>query len=245
MKVAIQISGHPRFDSECFTTSCSILKNYDQIDWFFHLWNTTHADEFRIASDWPTDIEQIRTRLTAMLPPNSNIAHLSVVTPPVSTSAYTTSTYVIFGPPPLSLWTMFSGIKQVNDIRQQYETANGAYDVVVQIRGDVDLTGTIDFADIVQQLTTSNIIVPMSPRYSPTTDGIPVNPRTVIGLSSVMNTYGTLVDNWDLYYESVSMPHENVFIGHHLTTNGITVSDSNFFENIGEFLTGENIVRSS
>jgi hypothetical protein len=234
MKVAIQISGHPRFNSEWFIKNCSILKNYDQIDWFFLLWNTTHADEFRIASDWPTDIDQIRNRLSAMLPPNSNIAHLSVVTPPVSTSAYTTSTYVIVGSSPLSLWTMFSGIKQVNDIRQQYESTNGAYDVVVQTRGDISLIGTIDFAIISQQLTSSNIMVPMTTRYGPITDVVAVNPKTIIGLSSVMNTYSVLVNDWDSYYELVPMPHENVFIGHHLTTNGIDISDSTFSENTAE-----------
>ena len=227
MKVAILISGHPIFNST-FSRIYNVLKNYDQIDWFFLLWNTTSADDRRIPADWPTDTDQLRTRLLSMLPDNSNIAGLSVVAPPTDFNS-TINYKLTMSPPPKELWTMFTGMKQINTIRQQYEVANGSYDLVAYAKGNISLKGEVDFTAIHQQLG-NNVFAPMTYKHNPMPGGTEINTGFVIGSATVMDTYFNLIDSWDSYNQTSLLCQEHALVGHHLDLNNITAADTSFDE---------------
>jgi len=221
MKIAIMISGQPRFTRE-FDDFLNSLSNYNQLDWYFVLWNSTHEQDVRIPPTWPTDVDAVRERIQARLPVNSNIVHLSVEDAPVFDESQN------FRLTPWSIakniWTMYYGIHCVNAIREQY----GPYDLVIRTRPDIGITETLDLTAIHQQLINlpPTVLVPNNHRHSML--GTPVNDLFGIGLPGVMSTYSRAFERLEEFKQQQYPFHGETVLSLHLQSSNIQIPGTNF-----------------
>lgn len=224
MKVAITIAGLPRFTRE-FDDFLEKLKDYDQVDWFFYLWN--RLDDPFVPPNWPaTDVDAIRAKIVSNLPANHNIAYLAVhempeyiVTRPLNTTPWTSLPGV---------WYMYYGLKLVNEQREQYELHNGKYDLVIRSRGDISVTHEISCraaAHYLQQ-NPSSILMPADHRMG--LQGRVVCEAFGIGTSEIMSIYARLFDRLFEYNDNGCMYHPETLTAHHLTVNNIHTPMTNF-----------------
>ena len=175
--------------------------------------------------------------LVSCLPNNHFIASLDIVNMPVfdSNKCY----HVMDIANPKNVWTMYNGIKSVNQIREKYESIFGAYDLVIRSRAD----GTID-RDIyldrakewLQQQSMESLIMPSNGRlgFVPIGQTLnPVNDNFAIGESHTMSKYASVFDYIDQYtLEGIPITAESM-LGWHLLKNNIQTPDSQFNYNIG------------
>ena len=224
MKVAITIAGLPRFTRD-FDDFLEKLKDYDQVDWFFYLWN--RPDDQFVPPNWPAnDVDAIRAKLLSNLPANHTIAYLDVhempvynVTRPLNTTPWTSLPGV---------WYMYKGMKLVNEKRIEYEMQHGKYDLVIRSRGDISVTQEISCraaAHYLQQNPPS-ILMPNDHRMG--LQGRLVCEAFGIGKGDTMSTYSTLFDHLFEYNDQGCMYHPETLTAHHLTVNNIFTPPTNF-----------------
>ena len=226
MKTAILVTGRPRFSRE-FDDLLINLKNYDQLDWFFLLWNSDHAEDIRIPPSWPYgDIDTIRGRILHNLPERSNIAHLSIVDPPAfdATKSYNITPWSVAP----NIWTMYFGIQAVNDIREQYELKHGPYDLAIRARPDIGVDTPLDLRSLQEQLSNMPPTVVVSSNERHGMSGTPLNDMFGIMLPSTMSTYSRAFENIDKYNAQGLPFHGETVLAHHLHVNNIAVPPTNF-----------------
>lgn len=222
MKVAVMISGQPRFTRD-FDLFLSKLNNQGQTDFFFLLWDTPPANSNIIPPTWSSNIDIVREKIINNLPSNSNIARLEVVTPPpfAPTKEYRLTPWTNHS----NMWYMFYGIKQVNVMREEYEQLYGKYDLVIRARPDVGFVDELKLENILEYITVKpkSIIVPDNHRHG---IGISINDLVGIGSSETMSIYAGVFDYLDQYHDSNVPFHNETLLGHHLTVNNIDYSPS-------------------
>jgi hypothetical protein len=216
VKIAIQISGQPRFTRE-FDDYLTKIQDYDQLDFYFYLWNHTNKNHALISSNWPSNLDDIRALMEKNLPKNSNIIELKVVKPP----AYTVPSYVQSNPwtNPLNVWYHYYSFKQVSLLRENYEQLNGKYDMVAKARGDAGIKQTISLRQcysVIQQ-NPKIIIVPDTHRHG---IGYSINDMIAWGSSEAMSIYSRAIDHFEEYHKQGLYYHAETLLGHHLTING-------------------------
>jgi hypothetical protein len=221
MKVAILISGRPRFTKE-FDDLLDSLTSYDQLDWYFLLWNATHEQDVRIPPTWPNNVDDARKRIESKLPERSNIAHLSISEPPAfdNTKQYNLTPWSVAP----NIWTMYYGIYAVNQIRKQ----NGSYDLIIRTRPDIGITEKLDLTARHQQLISSppSVLMPSNHRHGMW--GNAVNDLFGIALPNVMDIYADAFNHID-EYNSRGVPfHGETVLAHHLSVNNIQVPNTDF-----------------
>lgn len=221
MKAAILISGRPRFTKE-FDDFLNSLTNYDQLDWYFLLWNATHEQDVRIPPNWPSNIEDIHTHISSKLPANSNIVYLEKPAPPEfdSTQNFNLTPWSIAQ----NIWTMYYGIQAVNSIREQHSP----YDLVIRTRPDIGITEKLDLRAIHNHLVTQppTVLMPNNHRHS--MFGPPVNDLFGIALPDVMSTYSRAFDSIPEINEKHIPFHGETVLSYHLQKNNIAVPLPNF-----------------
>lgn len=218
MKIAIMLSGQPRFNRE-FSDLLENLRNCDQIDLFLYLWSSDPTESVFIPPTWPKDIDGIRSRIQANIPEHVRIADLQVL-PQIQHSA--TGQYNLTPwSNPANIWYTYHGIKQVNLMRESYERIHGQYDFVIKARPDAGLRDPIDCCRIKEYLDSnpSSVIMPDDRRFG--MQGNPVNDLIGIGLGSTMSTYCSAIDYFDQYNEQGTLYHGETLLSRHLTTNNI------------------------
>ena len=225
MKIAILISGQPRFNRE-FNDLLDNLDSNDQIDFFFYLWNSDPKEIHWIPPTWPIDPQLIESKIRSNLPANSHIADIKILpqVPYTVTRSYNLTPWSN----PVNIWYTYYGIKQVNLMREQYEQVNGVYDLVIKARPDTGIDRSIDFSFIKQYLdeNPNTVIVPNDRRYG--MSGVSVNDLLGIGLSSTMSTYCRAVDFFDKYNDEGCKYHGETLLAWHLTKNNIDIPETNF-----------------
>lgn len=221
MKVAIMISGRPRFTRE-FDDFLNSLSNYDQLDWYFMLWNTTHEEDVRVPPTWPTDYDAVKERIQSKLPRNSNIVHLSIEEPP----AYDDTQEFRLTPWSIAphIWTMYYGIYMVNQIREQY----GPYDLVIRTRPDIGIAEKLNLPAIYQSLiaNVNTVLMPSNHRHSMA--GPPVNDLFGIALPDTMTLYSQAFTRLEEFKNKQLPFHGETVLSWHLATSNIHVPDTNF-----------------
>jgi len=222
MKVAILISGRQRFTRE-FDDFLNSLSNYNQLDWYFLLWNTTHEQDVRIPPNWPIEVGAVRNHIQSRLPAKSNIVHLSIEEPPVfdETKSYNLTPWTIAS----HTWTMYYGIYHVNQIREQH----GPYDLVIRTRPDIGITETLDLVAIHQQLilNPTTVLTPRNHRYG-MHGGAPISDLFGIALPDVMSIYADAFNQInDQQVQGIPFTGESV-LAYHLTQKGIQYPLTNF-----------------
>lgn len=225
MKIAILISGQPRFNRE-FNDLLDNLNSTDQLDFFFYLWNSDPSDIHWIPPTWPKDYNSIRAKIESNLPANSNIADLRVL-PQIDYKV--TKTYNLTPwSNPVNIWYTYYGIKQVNLMREEYEQTFGKYDLVIKARPDTGIDSAIDFNFIKQYLdeNPNTVIMPNDRRYGMA--GSAVNDLLGIGLPETMSTYCRAVDSFDQYNDQGCPYHGETLLAWHLKASGIEAPETNF-----------------
>lgn len=223
MKVAVLISGQPRFTRE-FDEFLSKIKNYDQLDFFFYLWNSKPADSEFIPPSWPDSLDAVRSKILLHLPANSNIARIDIVNqPPYNPGrSYNLTPWTN----EKNMWYMYYGLKQVNRLREEWEAANGPYDLVIRARPDVGVRDSLDCAAM-KEFVTNNpncVLVPNNHRHG---INISVNDMIGVGSSSLMSTYASVLDKMDEYHDAGIPYHNETLLGHHLNVNNIQYPTNN------------------
>jgi hypothetical protein len=225
MKIAILISGQPRFNQE-FNDLLNKLDSNDHIDFFFYLWNSSPSENVFIPPTWPTDSGAIESKIRENLPANVNIADIKIL--PQIEYTVTKSYNLTPWSNPVNIWYTYHGIKMVNEMRERYEQVNGVYDLVIKGRPDTGIDRDIDFNFIKQYLdeNPSTVIVPNDRRYGMA--GVPVNDLLGIGLPATMSTYCRAVDYFDQYNDQGCPYHGETLLAWHLTKNKINIPETNF-----------------
>jgi hypothetical protein len=218
MKIAIMLSGQPRFNRE-FSDLLVNLRNYDQIDIFLYLWNSDPAESVFIPPTWPIDPDSIRSRIQANIPTNAQIASLQILSQP--TYNVTKSYNLTPWSNPTNIWYTFYGIKQVNTLKEEYEKIHGAYDFAIRARPDAGLRDPVDCYRIKEYLDSnpSVVIMPDNRRFG--LQGNPVNDLIGIGTGNAMSTYCSAIDYFDQYNDQGTLYHPETLLSRHLTTNNI------------------------
>jgi hypothetical protein len=217
MRAAVLISGQPRFTRE-FDDFLSNLKNYDQLDFFFYLWNVKAGENEFVTPSWPNSADSIQSKIKNNLPPNSTIIKLEIVDQPEykPTKEYKLTPWTN----PINMWLMFYGIKQVNRLREEWETKQGAYDLVIRARPDVGISSPLDLrhTKVFIDQNPNCVIIPNNHRHG---IGIAVNDMIGIGSGPTLSTYAKVFDHLNQYHDSGVPYHNETLLGHHLNVNGI------------------------
>lgn len=222
MRVAALISGLPRFTQD-FDHTIKHLLSYDQIDWYFYLWNKDNTYDSKIPPNWPiNNPNEVYKKIKEHLPANNQIATLQIEEIP----KFDSSKRYNFIPTanPLSVWTMYYGIKQVNLLRNQ---SNVDYDLVIRTRPDVSINRVIflDLAKIFLKLR-PRIIMPDNARYG--FGNHFVNDQFAIALPDVMNIYASTIDYLEQYSNENLPLSGELLLAFHLERNKIEVPETNF-----------------
>lgn len=225
MKIAILISGQPRFNRE-FNDLLDNLTGYNQLDFFFHLWNSDPGEIHWIPPTWPKDHDEIRSRIEKNLPDNSHIANL-VILPQIDykvTRKYNLTPWSN----PVNIWYTYYGIREVNTLREQYESTHGEYDLVIKARPDTGLASKLDCRSIRDYLKDhpNHVVMPNDRRFGMA--GVAVNDLIGIGLGFTMSTYCRAVDYFDHYNDQGCPYHGETLLAWHLTRNGIVAPPTDF-----------------
>lgn len=225
MKIALLISGQPRFNRE-FNDLLDNLDSNDQIDVFFYLWNSDPKEIHWIPPTWPKEHNAIESKIQANLPANVRIADIKIL--PQIEYTVTKSYNLTPWSNPINIWYTYHGIKMVNEMREQYEKDNGGYDLVIKGRPDTGIDRSIDFNFIKQYLdeNPSTVIVPNDRRYGMA--GVVINDLLGIGLPATMSTYCRAVDLFDQYNDQGCPYHGETLLAWHLTKNNIDIPETNF-----------------
>lgn len=223
MKTAVLISGQPRFTRE-FDEFLSNLKNYDQLDFFFYLWDSKPEDSKLIPPTWPSTQEDIKSKILSNLPANSNIARLEIIPQPdyIPTRNYNSTPWTILP----NMWRMFYGIKQVNQLREEWENKYGTYDLIIRARPDIGLESSLNLIEVKNYLD-QNINTVLVPNNHRNGVGISINDMIGVGSSQSMSVYARVYDYLDHYHDADVPYHNETLLGHHLNVNGIVYPGNN------------------
>lgn len=232
MKVAVLISGQPRFTKE-FDYFLDNTFGYDQMDFFFYLWDTWPKTDQRIPSTWSNDEAVAIEKINKNLPENCKVAKLKITSPPLYTPDPTLRlTQWSF---PVDMWYQWYGLKMVNTLRLDYEKENGKYDLVIRARPDVGIRHPLNLTEVhthVKQFP-KDIITPANRRVGMY---IPVNDWFGIGTGEAIDVWCSLVDNVDKYHNTTSLPYTcETFLGYHLSVNEIKLPVTNIDAIFREF----------
>lgn len=212
MKIAILISGEPRFTNfiDDFINS---LQGVDQADWFFYLWRETPHNEIfeRVPEGWHNipsrewAINNIKNRL----PNNHNVANLKLGEQYES-------------PGTDAIYKQFWGIYQSNLLRQEYEKNNGNYDLVIRARSDLLINDPINLQYIRSQLDYNSklVFLPEGPRYGYNKDTI--NDQFAISSPDNIKIYTELVNyiSHRVQYKNIIL-HAETQLVYHLLKNDL------------------------
>jgi hypothetical protein len=218
MKIAIMLSGQPRFNRE-FSDLLENLRNYDQMDLFLHLWNSDASESVYIPPTWPKDIDAITMKIHQNIPKKARIAEMRVLpqVPHEATGNYNLTPWSN----PRNIWYTYYGIKQVNQMRESYEKLHGEYDLVIKARPDAGLRDPLDCCAVKSYLDQNPnvVIMPNDRRFG--MQGPIVNDLIGIGLRSTMGIYCAAVDHFEQYNSQGCLYHGETLLARHLVTNNI------------------------
>ena len=234
MKVAATISGLPRFSKE-FDVFLNSLQEYEQIDWFFYLWNLDEkivpAPRFAeidwTAPCWKTmNADQMREKIVNNLPENHKVVFLELHEIPP---------YNPIREPIPNPWTYTKGVyfnhlgqKLVTEARENYEKENGKYDLVIKARPDCGIYPSINLyaANDFLNHNTNAILTPADHRLG--VQGRIVSEAIAFGSSDNISVFSKMFDYMYNYELQGVIFHPETLTAHHLYVNGIVTPMTNF-----------------
>ena len=148
MKIAICLSGAPRFAHRGLFKQLDAMRGFDQADMFIRTWKTKEFGE--------TAEEFEKYLRNNGLPDNCNFCVTQILDDiPENNSKPIDLLFRVWAPYFAHFWY---GIVQTNNLRKKYqEKTNANYDAVVRMRTDIVPTGTFDFRDYAEDVKTHMI----------------------------------------------------------------------------------------
>lgn len=224
MKIAILISGSPRFSSE-LDQFISNLTGYSTVDWFVHTWahnprpdKLGYEHEILVAPTWRTvNKEWAIEKIKSNLPVNHQLIDLEIYDSNLLEYPIVTGPQVHHINFP-SVWKMHTGWKKVDTMRQLHSTE---YDIVIRSRPDLLLRNTLDLRNIKDTLDKNpkTILVSTGGQH-----GYGYNTNDIIGIASPanMSIYTDVVNHSMRYNREGIMCHPETLLAYHLKQNGLT-----------------------
>jgi hypothetical protein len=240
MRVAAMISGLPRFSSE-FDTFFENVSGYEEIDWFFYMWNLSPVPRFdecdaHASPSWKfLNQDQMIDKIASNLTNNQNIVFFKLCSmPPYNPvrepipNAYTYANGVYFN---------YLGQKLVSEARQEYENKNGEYDLVIRTRPDCGIKPYLNLYEVKNFLNSNPNAIITPANYRNGVQGRVVNADFAVGTSKIMTTYCNMFDHMYNYETQGVIFHPETLLAHHLHINSITTPMTNFDIVFREFKT--------
>lgn len=242
MKIAIQISGQPRFTGD-FYYFLKNLKGYDQADWFCYMTNhNTNVDSFKLPSEqWKTfDLNWAINKLQKQLPPNNVIRSFEIsdcekvslpCTPPEC---------------PTTLYKMWYNIYKSNQLRIAYEQCNNiTYDMIIRVRPDIGLETELNL-NLYKDIDLTYIIIFPQNQWAGHLGGVTPSPQAcdqfAIGNSESMAVYSDLIHHLENYpyTKDKHVWHNEANLAHHLILNNITTIPGDFIVSLRKYPVNNN-----
>jgi len=234
MKIAIQLSGQPRFTQD-FNLLLENLIGYDQADWFIYLSNKFHThrtkDGVEISQSWKDfDADWAINKISSNLPRNNFIQRFKISDshlqqwPPVSNVHCTFSVE--------GVWMMYYNLLKSNQLRIDFQRQqNVEYDFILRVRSDSNLNSPIDMSQLT--INDNEIYMPSNGWFG--FPGLMANDQFAIGKDQSVTTYCDIVNSIKKYNDSGIAFHPETLLGHHLLANNIKTIKGNFESTIRQF----------
>ena len=231
MRVAVQISGAPRFCRD-FDLFLEKLKNYTDVDWFFYLWKENPFPEVNnrdlVADSWRSipNVEWAANKIQENLPGGHTIRILELA----DQTVYANSEKIqrVIEAHADSMWKMFQGFYQVNQLRINYEQGHDPYDLVIRARNDAGIIGNFNLEEIYGRCSNNNNAVIISDNHRHGHRSLKLNDIFAVSLPKNITIYCDLVNNIVKYNQEGIPFHPETLLAHHLTTNNLKVEDIGF-----------------
>lgn len=235
MRVAVLVHGDPRFCAE-FDHFLIKLAGYDQVDWFFYMWEKNEPTAFIVAgpghkliSPFWQDVNRTEAidRLTGLLPANHRICKFelgdqnAVTADPINTNFAVETVQS-------NVWKMWYGLHQVNKLRVEYEQENNfTYDIVIKTRPDVALMDQLD-VQVIKQYVDRDPNLVLMPNNKRCGYGVASCDLFGMGSSKSMTAYADLYNQALDHHAKGIIFHPETMLFHHLRFNGINFQPCNF-----------------
>ena len=234
MRIAIQLSGQPRFTQD-FNLLLENLIGYDQADWFIYLSNQYHThrikDGVEISQSWEDfDADWAINKISSNLPRNNFIQRFEISDshlqqwPPVSNIH---ETFTVEG-----VWMMYYNLLKVNQLRIDFQRQqNVEYDFILRVRSDSNLNRPIDMSQLT--INHDEIYMPSNNWFG--LPGLYANDQFAIGKDQSVTTYCDIVHSIKKYNDSGIAFHPETLLAQHLLANNIKTIKGNFESTIRQF----------
>jgi hypothetical protein len=235
MKVAVLIQGDPRFCKE-FDLFLENLVGYDQIDWFFYLWEKSPptanlvggSGHHIVAPSWQhITKEWAYNKIQNFLPDGHYIAGLALDDQDRLTFKEVNDNFAK-ETIQSNVWKMWFSQYKVNELKTRYEKENGfTYDLVIRSRPDVALIDTLDLEIVKCHLDNRPNMILM-PENKNCGYGIRVCDLFGIGSSQNMNVYCNIYNQALTHHAKGVIFHPETLLGVHLLKNNLYFRYGNF-----------------
>lgn len=217
MRVAIILSGQPRFSKETTDFISKLPKNCI-FDWYVYLWKTNqnYLDKGLdiIGSNWQQiDYVQAEKIIKNNLPENHNLLGFELgypsdfQIPNVLHKAPETNVF--------TTWSMYASQYKCDLMRRNIEkNYNFEYDLVIRYRPDMSFDIELNLEYFRNQLNNKKIVTPNI--YIWGYEGFQTNDMFAIGTSKVMKTYFNLIHYMFAYNSNKVLWHPETMLAYHL-----------------------------
>jgi hypothetical protein len=214
MKIAILISGQPRFRVP-FEKLLENLKGYEQADWFFYLWDKSlprHPDHPHIVTpSWQNIIsaDWASNAIKKALPPDHQLIGLELGDNNIVE-------------PRGAMYSQFTSLFKVDQLRQD---SKNQYDLIVRIRLDSQITSIVELLDIKLQIDEDPrlIFTPDNCRHFFHQYGM--CDHVAITSPANMKIYTDLVNHMQSHIDAGVDSQAESLLNYHLISNGLTLKE--------------------
>ena len=227
MKIAIQLSGEPRFTGD-FDLFLKHLEGYTEADWFIYLTNyNQNRQDFHnrrgvsmipqwqtFSLDWATD------KISSNLPKNNTIQNIQISDCHLLNWPDADNLFDVYEDMTINVYNMYYNIYKANELRLQFEKETGTeYDVVIRMRTDVGIARELNLQYI--DLNTNTIYMPDNGWWG--AYEFACNDQIAISDPNSMNIYSTTVHHIHKYNSQGVIFHPETLLGYHLVSNNINM----------------------
>jgi len=212
-KIALCLSGAPRFNNEALELFLGSLRSYSQCDIFAYIWHSSRYEDLCITK-----------KLLGLSCDKINVATVEF---PQEYLVNADHEYVKLNPTKVeNLYKMYHGIKMCNNLVSEYSLKNNvSYDYVIRSRSDLILSKVFDLNDYIE-IMADHLVLPGNGwgEYN-------INDQYAVGKPHLMDIYSSTIDFID-YYTQLPEPgilmYPETLLGEHLVRNGVSILRDNF-----------------
>ena len=231
MRVAIQLSGQPRF-TIAFQSFLENLIGYDRADWFVYITNNNFQKgkiNVDVPESWKTfNTEWAINKIKINIPNNNYLQSFEISNDHEQSWPAVSNLHSLSGENTVArVFNMFYNIYKTNQLRLNYQKDNNVeYDFIIRIRPDINVDSNIDLKNI--KIENNEIVMPNNNWFGYEAKSMIVNDMFAIGTSDSMNIYSDLVNFIKKYNDEGIRFHPETLLAYHLHINDIKTTRGNF-----------------